>query len=348
MMDFSFIVPVYNCRETLSACVQSILRAQIPASEILLIDDGSTDGSGKLCEDLSRQHPQIKVLHQANLGAAAARNAGLAACTGNRILFADADDILDPTALKQVLSGELCAYTDLTVFGMEFCYLLHGRPVKREFYPNISGGVFSAASWGKQLPEWFRANALSSLCSKVFKRSIIECNRLRLNPRLTLYEDLDFVLNYLSFCNEIRILPAPVYRYHLPADSRKSHGRLALLDRIPSCLEPVEASLHRLMVHNQALSPCDCSLILESLYLMLVRQKMTTVDMTGIRKMCRDYIVWENRGLPSPTESALRSRLCSMDVYSLYVQSKLGAIRQRLGIWYRWILSWTRKDAYGH
>ena len=104
-MMISFIVPVYNCKSFLPDCVSSILSVGIHNYEILLIDDGSNDGSGKLCDELASQYPEIRVIHQANAGVSAARNRGIAEAKGDKILFIDSDDSFDSDTLRTILEG---------------------------------------------------------------------------------------------------------------------------------------------------------------------------------------------------------------------------------------------------
>lgn len=99
----SVIVPVYNVVRYLEQCVESILAQKCSDLEVILIDDGSTDGSGALCDDLSRKDNRIRVIHQKNCGAAAAKNAGLRAATGEFLTFADSDDYLEPDAYPYML-----------------------------------------------------------------------------------------------------------------------------------------------------------------------------------------------------------------------------------------------------
>lgn len=102
----SVIVPVYNAARTLRASVASLLRQDLPAREmeILLVDDGSTDGSAALCDALAKQHRRIRVLHQPNGGVSAARNAGIRAARGACLLFLDADDTLEKNTVRHVVS----------------------------------------------------------------------------------------------------------------------------------------------------------------------------------------------------------------------------------------------------
>lgn len=94
-MKLSVIIPVYNCDEYLSNCIESVLQQTYYNLEILLIDDGSTDRSGAICDDFAKKDNRIIVLHQKNKGVSAARNLGLKHASGQVISFVDADDTLD-------------------------------------------------------------------------------------------------------------------------------------------------------------------------------------------------------------------------------------------------------------
>ena len=108
-MKLSIIVPVYNVEAYLQKCVTSLLNQDLPASdyEIILVDDGSTDGSGMLCDTLAAEHGNIRVIHQQNRGLSGARNAGIAASAGQYAMFVDSDDFLESSVLGDlVMQGE--------------------------------------------------------------------------------------------------------------------------------------------------------------------------------------------------------------------------------------------------
>ena len=94
----SVIIPVYNVAAYLPECIESILIQDFDALELILIDDGSTDESGRICDEYAQKDSRIKVIHQPNRGAAAAKNAGLQAATGEYLSFVDSDDFLEPGA----------------------------------------------------------------------------------------------------------------------------------------------------------------------------------------------------------------------------------------------------------
>ena len=100
-MKLSIIVPVYNVEAFLKKCVDSLLAQDLPASdyEIILVDDGSTDGCGMLCDTLAAEHGHIRAIHQRNRGLSGARNAGIPVASGTYVMFVDSDDFLCPNVL---------------------------------------------------------------------------------------------------------------------------------------------------------------------------------------------------------------------------------------------------------
>ncbi len=109
MDKISIIIPVYNVKEYLERCVDSVLAQSYTCLEILLVDDGSTDGSGELCDALAAKDARICVIHQANGGLSAARNTGMDVCTGTWAMFLDSDDWIAPT-MVQLLYTACCRY----------------------------------------------------------------------------------------------------------------------------------------------------------------------------------------------------------------------------------------------
>lgn len=104
MPSLSIIVPVYNVKEYLGKCVDSILNQTFDDFEIILVDDGSTDGSGKLCDNYKNEE-RVRILHQTNSGQSAARNSGLSVASGNWVGFVDSDDWLEPEMYGQMMEA---------------------------------------------------------------------------------------------------------------------------------------------------------------------------------------------------------------------------------------------------
>jgi glycosyltransferase involved in cell wall biosynthesis len=103
-MTLSIIVPVYKVRDYLRPCVESLLRQELTDAEILLVDDGSPDECGAMCDELAQQHPCIHALHRPNGGLSAARNTGIEAATGQYLTFVDSDDAVAPGTYAPLLA----------------------------------------------------------------------------------------------------------------------------------------------------------------------------------------------------------------------------------------------------
>ena len=99
----SIIVPAYNCIKSLEYCTRSIQQQTYTGFELILVDDGSIDGSGELCDKFAAADSRIKVIHKPNGGVSAARNAGIDAATGKYITFCDSDDYLEPDYLETLV-----------------------------------------------------------------------------------------------------------------------------------------------------------------------------------------------------------------------------------------------------
>ena len=111
----SVIIPVYNVKPYLAEALGSVVHQSYPQLEILVIDDGSTDGSGALCDHYAAHDPRIRVIHQSNRGLSAARNAGLDAMTGQAVAFLDSDDAFSPEMIRAMLEAMQREQADLVV-----------------------------------------------------------------------------------------------------------------------------------------------------------------------------------------------------------------------------------------
>ena len=115
----SVIVPVYNTEKFLKNCISSIANQTYKDLEIILVNDGSTDNSGKICDDFAQKDSRIKVIHQSNKGVGAARNAGLDVAKGAYIGFVDSDDILRPDMYEFLLNNLIVHNADISVCGVQ-------------------------------------------------------------------------------------------------------------------------------------------------------------------------------------------------------------------------------------
>ena len=99
----SVIVPVYNAEKYVGECLESIINQSYKHLEIIVVDDGSTDGSSKICDEYALQDNRIQVIHQVNCGQSSARNVGIAMCSGKYITFVDSDDYINPIMVEKLM-----------------------------------------------------------------------------------------------------------------------------------------------------------------------------------------------------------------------------------------------------
>lgn len=206
--SISVIVPVYNTEKYLDACIASIVGQTHSVLQIILVDDGSCDSSGRICDAWANKDSRIQVIHQENAGVSAARNAGLQAASGELISFVDSDDVLPSDAYTQLLDrwcGE-----DLIMGRMELMQE-DGTPMSGE--QTLPGDGFSVECFMKELFQEKQCGYLGYLCDKLLKRSIIQDNHLCLDPSIRLNEDRLFLMEYLLYCGSVAFGDKVVYFY---------------------------------------------------------------------------------------------------------------------------------------
>lgn len=198
----SVIVPVYNAAATLEKCAASVLGQAPGAAELILVDDGSSDASPALCDRLAERDGRVRVLHQQNGGASAARNAGLAAARGRYLQFVDADDWVDPGLYAAALPA-LDAGADVCFFGVD---TLLGDV--KEALP--AGRLESLSCLAGNFAYYLVDTGLfAALYNKIFRRSALR--GVRFDEALKVNEDLLFCLAALKNCGPAYFIPEAYY-----------------------------------------------------------------------------------------------------------------------------------------
>lgn len=201
----SIIVPVYNAEQYLPSCIQSILSQTRTDFELILVDDGSLDRSGEICDQFANKDSRIKVIHQSNGGVSRARNAGIEAAQGTWVCFIDADDFILPTYLEEFRFNDFssCDYILQSSVALKDGHLNEIRRYKEVVYKS---GI-------DQLPHIVLRDGVP--WGKAFKRRIIEQNQLRFNPLLNRGEDTLFCLDFLYHATTTVTLPSCGYHYRI-------------------------------------------------------------------------------------------------------------------------------------
>lgn len=210
----SIIVPVYNAEKVLSRCVESILKQSYTDFELILIDDGSTDNSNKICDEYAEKDKRIKVHHIENGGVSKARNLGIKSSLGEYIMFCDSDDV--------VLSNWCKTLFD-TITEHKSAWVSCGVNVKDQ-NGNISRiiklndndsenekvSVLSVSDYGRI----YKTGTSGYIWNKIYDASVIRSNNILFDETTDYAEDTLFNNEYIKHCDEICFVNIPLYDYY--------------------------------------------------------------------------------------------------------------------------------------
>ena len=207
-MLLSIIIPVYNTKDYLKKCVDSVLKNDCTDCEILLIDDGSTDGqSPALCDALAAEHPAlIRVIHQPNKGLGGARNTGIQEAKGEYLFFIDSDDSIAPHAIALLKDSLAKAPAEIISFHMA------------EETEQGVGKTISVCSFSEEQPFTLEQRpqyllSMPSACCRIWKRALFLENAIAFPDRVW-YEDIRTTSKLFALAKSIALLPHPLYLYY--------------------------------------------------------------------------------------------------------------------------------------
>lgn len=206
----SVIVPIYNVEKYLIKCIESILHQTYSGLEIILVNDGSTDGCGKICDEYKEKDSRIQVIHQKNAGLSEARNAGIDMATGDYVVCIDSDDYVDIDMFEYCVKGLESADADIVVCGTKIEFEDGTTKVKN----NKSKEILSTRE------ALIKLNSFSSfdmsVCNKIFKKEIVKGI---LFPAGKKSEDYFVMFQYFNRANKVLVLPEAKYHYFQRANS---------------------------------------------------------------------------------------------------------------------------------
>lgn len=206
----SVIVPVYNMECYLEKSLETIVNQSYHNLQIILVNDGSTDGSLAICQKYAKIDNRIQIISQRNKGVAAARNTGLAAVRGNYIGYIDPDDFAEPNMIMDLYRALTTSGADISVCGYE----MFGENGRRRF--------FSSNREVRLSPEEFLKSILTEetvgnyLWNKLYKAALWENIRFSEGK---IYEDLEVMYQLVLRCNCVQVIPAVLYHYRQRLDS---------------------------------------------------------------------------------------------------------------------------------
>jgi len=205
-MRLSIIIPVYNVQEYLQGCIDSVLANDTTDCEVILVDDGSTDGvCPGICDENAARHPDlIRVIHQENQGLGGARNTGLEAARGEYVFFVDSDDTIAPNSLQLLCEEAVKTHADIYSFNL---------------YTHDGSGPKTLIEISKQYPKAFSLGehpefllSLPAAWARIYRRDLFLNTGIRYPSRVW-YEDIRTSTKLFAVASSIVTLPQPLYYY---------------------------------------------------------------------------------------------------------------------------------------
>ena len=279
----SVIVPVYNPGAYLVPCMESLLYQTHQNLDIILVDDGSTDGSGAVCDEFALRDKRIRVLHQKNGGVSTARNAGLDQARGDYLFFLDSDDLLMPESLAvlcqrmekhALVSGSMQQIDEAGLPGTDGLFL-RDQQLSAEQMLHL---LFHEEEQGYQ----------GFMCNKLFDLRLIREHGLRFDPAIRYNEDRLFITEYLLQAREAAMIPDVVYLYRIHAASAQGAIGAAFKSAALTELDAFERMYELLCPGHPALACRVARLCFEkSLYWLGRIPKENRTDRTKARRLLR-------------------------------------------------------------
>lgn len=209
---FSVIMPAYNCVKYVENAVKSVLNQTFVDLELIVVDDGSTDGTFELLKKISEKDDRMTVYTPGHGGVSRARNFGIEKSRGERILFIDSDDSWESSLLEECAKVE---DVNLLLFGITAVYY-----TRQEEIANVVP-TFSVVStptkvfWMNEIDSVISTYDMASPCNKVYSKAILDKYNIRFCEKCVALEDFKFNLDYLSHINEMYVINKDLYKYRL-------------------------------------------------------------------------------------------------------------------------------------
>lgn len=216
----SIIVPVYNAEKYMKRCIDSILGQEYADFELLLVDDGSRDSSGTICDEYAEKDLRVRTIHKANSGVSASRNLAISQAKGIYLQFVDSDDWLTPDATRLLVRAAKDHDCDLVIADF---YRVIGERVSHK--GDIEeDGVLTREEFAACMMESPADFYYGVLWNKLYRREIVERYHLRMDADISWCEDFMFNLEYIRHAEIFYALRTPIYYYVRTKGSLSSQG----------------------------------------------------------------------------------------------------------------------------
>ena len=261
MENISVIIPVHNTYKYISDCLNSILCQTYLKWEMILIDDGSTDGSGKICDIYAEQDSRIKVIHQTNSGVVAARNVGIENANGQYVVFVDSDDYLELDMFETLIKKAMESKADIVSSGYRKGYIAKNGTLEKG---EAVFGSFPEGKYGKNQKEYLLANLMcyknySSygispiLCGKLFRIELLKQNMRNVSQEITIAEDACLTYMCCMDAENIYVLHEAFYCYIMRENSCIHTADKRCFSIITDCYDCLLQKIVQMQEHKNVL-----------------------------------------------------------------------------------------------
>lgn len=290
------VIPVYNVKPYLRKCVKSVINQTYENLQILLIDDGSTDGSGTMCDKLGQEDSRIQVIHKANSGLGLTRNVGIEKAKGRYITFVDSDDYLSTDLIAQLYQGVKKCESEVCIAGFtrtnnngDILY----QEKYREF--NVTGSQRVSSAFEKMLgslPEKHDSIKMS-VWSNLYSTKIINEFKLRfVSERKIISEDIIWNAQYFSNINKVQFISAHGYFYRYNNNSLSQSYKSDRFSKIISLYQILQAIIKENSLSADALLRIQKQLFINvKSCIIQERQLKFTQQIKNIRKMVNNDVL---------------------------------------------------------
>lgn len=311
MPQVSIIVPIYNGEKYLNRCIDSILLQTLEDFELVLVNDGSNDGSLPICDEYAAKDMRIKVINQANSGVSMARNNGVDTAKGDYICFIDCDDWVDPCYLQLLYNNLKESSADLSMTG--YREITEAGELGKD---TSTIGYTSVLDADQAMFHLFEAVDFMSFCypwGKLFKTDIIRRHNIRFNPSIAIGEDRLFIFDYLHHAGKVSCTSKATYNYLQNGSGAMASFNAGKVDlRILSLFSSF-------CIMREKLMKKDILLVLNSDFVrMLIRTKVLVETKTANKEILKRIRCFANYYIINPQSISKRLWL------KLFLSFKLG------------------------
>lgn len=237
MPEISVIIPVFNVEKKLNKCLDSLLVQTFVDFEVILVDDGSSDSSGSICDKYAQKDDRFVVIHQENKGVSSARNNAIAHSKGKYITFVDSDDYVACEFLEVLYNNIVSNNSDIAM--CNFYQIQESKSVMLMEHGFVEGTCFGRADIEKTLYEnvFLNINTTGYFClwNKIFRRELIKSNNIVMDTEMSFGEDMLFFMLCLRYCNSISFTEKPLYYYYQGENGLFFRYRRGLINDLIKC-----------------------------------------------------------------------------------------------------------------